>query len=106
LNRRWCLSDDVSAPMTVVRTTESESVELQSANGDRAREQHYNRAKHQKFHCGIASSPGEWHHELPRIRERFQSPDSRQCGIYTCIRQRLRRIAGAVMELSLELSIG
>jgi ubiquinone/menaquinone biosynthesis C-methylase UbiE len=35
-------------------------------------------AKQQEFHCSIASSSGEWRHQLPRIRQRFQSPNCRQ----------------------------
>ena len=41
--------------------------------------------------------------ELLRIRQRFQSPDRRQCGIYTYIRQRLHRTTRAVAELGIEL---
>jgi hypothetical protein len=40
---------------------------------------------------------------LLRIRQRFQSPDRRQCGIYTYIRQRLHRITRTVAELGVEL---
>ena len=55
---------------------------------------------------GIARSPGEQCHQLARVRQRFQSPDCRQRGIHTCIRDRPQRIARAVAELALELDIG
>ena len=44
----------------------------------------------------IASLPGECSHQLPRIRQRFQSPDCRQQPVQTRIRQRLHRIPRAV----------
>jgi len=48
----------------------------------------------------------EWRHQLPRIRQRLQSPECRQQPVQTCIGQRLHRIMRAVAELDLELSIG
>ena len=60
-------------------TRRREDVEVQSAKlAAECKKSVPNRAKQQEFQCSIASSSGEWRHQLPRIRERFQSPDCRQ----------------------------